>query len=447
MGVITPAGAAAARSAFRDELLPETLALAARLPGYAELARHLPVEDTTGLAALPIVTKEEMLRDPPSWRDTSVPSAYVQHTGGTTGMTLPVHRTGAEVEYAARFYEQLFASTGSNGGDLPLLINLTGVSPHGFVPSSPYGGPRFDFDVLDSEWLDQAAAIFSAPWEFLDVEPCRVAVAGLEWRIRRVTNHLRRLGLDLADTPVDVVYPSGDLVTSRLRRWYETTWDARVVDRFSMTEMPGGASLCESCGQWHYDAFVIPEVVDLRTHEPIQEGIGGLVVTALYPFVQKQPFVRYWSGDVVSRSAGACAVDPVGFRYLGRIGSSVFDDDGTLLIASAMLYEILDDFPDLARADDAFPDFAEGATRTFGWLRFSLDWDASERRAELKLVASFDASYYPERAEDLRSAVRERVLEAHPALRQRTEGGLVELRVLVDPARSAGVFLPASSWT
>ena len=145
-------------------------------------------------------------------------------------------------------------------------------------------------------------------------------------------------------------------------------WGIPIGDQFSLSEIFGGAWKCLTCGWYHPDPFVAPEVVDQRTGARLVRGPGVLVLTELFPFVQAHPFIRYWTGDVVEAGPTDCEGSPFAFRYLGRTGRRpggigglsrslpkhasqgvVSDEDGTLLVGPAPLLDLLGDEEGIAR--------------------------------------------------------------------------------------------------
>jgi hypothetical protein len=136
----------------------------------------------------------------------------------------------------------------------------------------------------------------------------------------------------------------GEYVTLHWRYLMELTWHVRVRDRYSLCEVFGGASEDPWSGWWHFDPCVIPEVVDAKSLQPVQEGLGVLVLTALFPFQQAQPLVRYSTGDLVQvthslpHRPGELAMRP-----LGRAADSVFlPGNGRCAITEASVLETLD---------------------------------------------------------------------------------------------------------
>lgn len=124
-------------------------------------------------------------------------------------------------------------------------------------------------------------------------------------------------GVDLGACPVDLIICSAEPMSQAKRRKLEGAWNARVRDCFGMTEAGMmGAEDGETDGFRIWSDLFLTEVVDPRTHEPVKEGeVGGLVVTALSTN-NVTPFLRWYSGDLVScrnevQGEGPFAIFPV----------------------------------------------------------------------------------------------------------------------------------------
>jgi phenylacetate-CoA ligase len=107
--------------------------------------------------------------------------------------------------------------------------------------------------------------------------------------------------IDLASRAVELLICSAEPLSSAKRQKLERTWKASVRDSFGMTEagmMGAEDGLADGFRIWS-DLFYI-EVVDPDTRLPVADGeIGGLVVTALETN-NVTPFLRWYSGDLVS---------------------------------------------------------------------------------------------------------------------------------------------------
>jgi len=96
--------------------------------------------------------------------------------------------------------------------------------------------------------------------------------------------------------------------------------DPQIVERYSLTEIFGGASRREPKAKFLLDPYVMGEIVD-EGGVPVSPGEAGeLTLTELFPFVQMQPLIRYRTGDIVlSRNEEA----ELAFDWWGRRESCV----------------------------------------------------------------------------------------------------------------------------
>lgn len=108
-------------------------------------------------------------------------------------------------------------------------------------------------------------------------------------------------GVDLAKSAVELIICSAEALSLAKRQKLERIWNARVRDCFGMTEagmMGAEDGLADGFRVWS-DLFYI-EVVDPQTRLPVADGeVGALVVTALATN-HVTPFLRWYSGDLVS---------------------------------------------------------------------------------------------------------------------------------------------------
>jgi hypothetical protein len=421
------------RRAFREQLLVQTVQHArSRIPAYGRLFRHLAAVPKTvpELATLPIIDKAMMLAEPDQFRDAQVPTAITQKTGGTTGTTLYTERGRLELEFIQRF----FSAVTPNASGAPVIISALGQY-NGTPTPLPYPAAVHNVALDDPperlmDLVMQAKSSSAAP-----LRRRRAALVGLESHLRALTCRLLERGVDLQRTAVGEIVSTGDFVTARLRSWYECTWGAPLHDRFTMSEIFGGASACKRCRAWHFDPYVIPEVVHPRTRRVVTTGFGVLVLTSLHPFVQKQPFIRYWTGDLVSVS-NACAVDKPSVVFNGRMSRSVVDVRGQRprpLITASDIYDVLDDLPDVA-SSEMFPVVKDVADRSaLGHLKFTVQpaWTrgGSCREIRIAIELRYPPYLYQLRCSSLKMRLTNALLARHPYLRELVLSGRCRLQV------------------
>ena len=422
---------AQARRELRDRLLAGTIEHACdRVPAYRERYGDLGhrVRTVGELSLLPIITKDVMIADPNAFLDPRIESAIVQHTTGTTNVPLHVHRGHAELDYVHRFFAKVLElGRASEFRQSPVCISISGDF-HGEPVGVPYPAPVVALDPRTAD-SSSVSGLFGSL-----LESGRSAIiSGIESQLRIMTCQLVEAGFDFSKSNVVAMSTTGEQITRRLRRWYEATWRAPLIDRYSMTEMIGGGNLCGECLHRHLDPHVIGEVVDPFTREPVSSGFGVLVITCLFPFVQKQPFIRYYTGDLV-RIGPHCSVDPLGFQLHGRAQRCVLErtPNGTVpLVSAAEIYDILDDYPDVAASRMFETAFGVSDHSALGHLKFAVEHETAGET--ISIAISIETRYipyqHPERARELCSAVQTELVRRHSRLQERLDAGTLTLDI------------------
>ncbi|MDW9366953.1 hypothetical protein GOB34_04230 [Sinorhizobium meliloti] len=374
-----------------------------------------------------------MAFEPERFRDPTIPAVAVQHTGGTTKQPLLVQRGAGELAYIDEFFRTVIHELGYQD-EAPLCISVLG-SFHGDPTPMPYPGPTFKLDVNDDYW--DLKTLLSSPKKVIGREIKDIIVVGLESQLRILTCRLIEERFDFSSSLVRSLHSTGDLVTSRLRHFYETTWGCVLSSRYSMSEVVGGAEVCKRCGHYHCDTHIIGEVVDPARGTLITEGVGVLVLTCLYPFVQKQPFIRYRTGDLVKLGPNTCPIDSLAFKLCGRELHSIFDPNSTFptpLVIGAEVYDVLDDIPDVGlsefthvfRSLDGLPD-----RKDLGHLKYKVELlkDGKNSVLELTVELRYTCYLYPKATEKVLKEIRSRILARHEYLKSRVASGEVLFRV------------------
>ncbi len=452
------------RDAFRQRLLPPTIAhCALNIPAFGHLLDH-GVEHPfrlDNLRELPITQKEEMRSRPEWYRDPKVPTTVRQFTSGTTGRRLEIHRGHQEIEFIRSFFSAVNDSTWLHqvtntgrvfgGNDYPTVLSLPSLN-NGAPTPIPYPGPvtRLRYDDPIGDLL--AAVDVPDPEQGRDGHARQTNSAiliGLESYLRVLTFRLLGCDFDFGRSRVQEIVTTGDLLTRRLRNWYESVWKVPVRNRYGMTEIFGGASQCPACRSWHLDPHVIPEVVDINSRQPIEKGDGALLLTTLYPFVQKQPFIRYWTGDLVEICEERCEYDSLGFHLRGRLANCVIMNThqrSKALIFAADVYDLLDEFPDVG-SSRMFTEVADIPDHSWlGHLKFRFEQldepirppNTLNLRIELRYVPEF----YPERCRQLEELIRGELLARHRLLASMVSQGDYFVNIIFEAPGELSSFMP-----
>jgi hypothetical protein len=260
-------------------------------------------------------------------------------------------------------------------------------------------------------------------------------------------------GFDFAQSSVVALLATGDFVPERLTRWYEDTWDAPMISRYGLTELFGGANPCSLCSFYHLDPLAIGEAIDPKDKDPVSEGYGELAITCLYPFVQKQPFIRYCTGDLVEIGPTDCPTDPFGFKPVGRTTASCLPTHpetrgAAPWLAGNLIYEVVDKFPEVATTEirlnlygvvrPVFDHSALGPLR----LRVLQKQDNGVDALTVIVETRFAHYMYPEASAVLRRAIRSALLERHPTSKDAVENKRLTLSVECALPGTLESFLP-----
>jgi phenylacetate-coenzyme A ligase PaaK-like adenylate-forming protein len=367
-------------------LLRATLQNAWRTPFYREhwggMATAMEFE------SIPIVDKAELMRAGPAAQVRTAGRFGEKFTSGTNGE--PFLNIVGEREQCALAalhrkiqsrYSRRKAPRGVCFKDTHVAFSRTIPSPIRFHNLSIYGKGTFDFALKTIENRIEERG----------VEPqCSILVAG-DRILRAFTSfvHQRRSGPAHSHLRHLITY--SNYLSRRSRMWYSDVWGVEVTDRYGLSEAVGGATQEATCGWYHFDPVVIPEVVGHRSRQPMREGVGVLVLTTLFPFQECQPLIRYWTGDLVevthSRSSrpGRMAIRP-----LGRIQDGVPAPDGDdWLITPDKIFAALDDC-DVILREPLFRDSPNVEDPHWcGLPRFTLDVARAGPTAPLVVTLSF----------------------------------------------------------
>jgi phenylacetate-coenzyme A ligase PaaK-like adenylate-forming protein len=337
---------------FWAKLLPLTIAHAVeRNSFYGDLLSDVDAKLVCGpndLKRLPIVTRE-MLRDAGSLAVSSgLACVAIQNTSGTTGDCLFLHRSAEEFSFIGDFFESIIRrNDAAEMRPLTLIVDTNGHGVHTPVPSRSF---VLHSDIGSTKDIRRAVAYLSRVYDIAGVESRVSALVGGLAQVNLLTEFLLTNGLINLVNSIKSLSLTSDFLSPANRIWLETHWpSANVIDRYSMAECFGGATYCSQCKGFHFDPVIVPELVPLNASTDAQAQQGRLVVTALFPFVQMQPLIRYQTDDLFAIAPSMCGRP--NYLYLGRINHSLIDplDEAIVLIPGAYLFAALDETLGVAR--------------------------------------------------------------------------------------------------
>ncbi len=419
-----PRGSDAVRE-LRSRLLGPTLANALRTPFYRTLLGALDLREfgTGALADLPIVDKAQIAA---AGRAAQVRAGLVCDeifTSGTTGRPLVTACGDREQAYIREFFNAIHAQ------------GPPALRPRGVMFNNPYHGYQVGvpttihfhrLGIYDEGSFEHARRLLEGEHDDAGVEPHCTLLVGLERALRAFGQALCAACPEGLRRRPHAILSYSQYLTAHARRHLRDAFGGQVIDRFSMTEIFGGATECHACGFWHFDPYVLPEVVAAHTRAPLREGLGILLMTALYPFQEAQPMVRYWTGDLVEvthESACQPGLPSIRPRGRARFGVPEAEGDGWLLTPAEVL-ESLDDLAGVAR----LPRFLDAAqvrdAHAIGHPRYRVVHQTRAGRVEICV----EVECQPASAAALTGVVRAR-LAASPRLSPALTQGRATLEV------------------
>lgn len=388
------------RDTARTALLALTVQHAvARSAYYRERIGDRAVDSLSDLHTLPLLTKADLVTHRDALRTIHRFPDALMYTSGTTGRPLEVPVYREEIEANERLIiEPLRARLGH---PFPLTVTLlrVGHGTHVLTPTVPSLPCHISYGV------DQLIDLLGREHWIGGDEYVRPSV--LEANLlnaRYITGELLHRGIDPATFGLSALSLSGWYLPRAEREALAGIWKAEVVDRYGVTEVNGDAKWCAVCRAYHFDFAAIPEVLEVRTDDPIPSGVGRLIITGLYPFNQAVPKIRYDIGDLVEIRPATCGTTEPAIAFLGRLRDVLLDGAGAVQLTPSDVAEALALYPDVARKQHT------------GFLRFLLTKDAGAPLVKVEL--NYEPSLYPARQDQLQSEIVTTLRHRRPDLEE-----------------------------
>ena len=372
---------------FHDALLPQTIANALKTDFYREHWSGCDLRNPSRalLASLPTVGKEHIRKAGESAQNRTGVICNDVFTTGTTGNPLITVRSEREQRVIADFFGRILRERPAKR----LLRGLEFKNPyHGHLIRVPGSIHYHRVSVYDAASFEYGRATLLRSHNDANVEERCSVLMGLERCLRAFTlDTIERFPSGFSQTALRLVVSYSQYLTAAWRQTLQDTWRAPVVDRFGVSEVFGGASQCLNCGWYHFEPFVIPEVIGAHTGKILSTGRGLLALTALYPFQEAQPLIRYLTGDLVEVTHDlSCRPSTTAIKPLGRARYGVPEaDSDRWLVTPASVLEAVDAIADVERT----PRFAGvGQIRdsfAIGNPKFRTTWKREERGLQVKV--------------------------------------------------------------
>ncbi|WP_439373838.1 hypothetical protein [Bradyrhizobium sp. DASA03120] len=441
--------------AFHDELLPETIANALKTTFFREHWSGYNLENISRatLAELPTVGKEHIRSAGEAAQNRAGVVCNDVFTTGTTGNPLITVRSDREQEFIRDFFTRQLRERPAPR----CLRGLEFKNPyHGHLIGVPASIHYHRVSVYDAGSFEYGRATLLRCHNDENVEPRCSVLAGLERCLRAFTlDTMQRFPNGFPQTALRLVVSYSQYLTAAWRRRLEDTWGAPVVDRFGISEVFGGASQCLNCGWYHFEPFVVPEVIGAHSGQVLSTGMGLLALTALYPFQEAQPLVRYLTGDLVEVTHElSCRPDTTAIKPLGRARYGVPEPDtDRWLITPASVLEAVDEVSEIART----PRFAGvGQIQdpyAIGHPKYRTRWSKGASGLGVKVELALSSNVSDSRRSEVLSNVYSDILKRNPSLEEALRSQRVSFVVgacddleesdLIAQAHSGGVWSDA----
>lgn len=279
------------------------------------------------LSQLPLLPKVDIVADysqnsPYGSNLTFDPKLYsrMHQTSGTTGAPMRWLDTPDSWNWLMTCWDQIFRMANVTSDDRFMF-------PFSFGPFLGFWGAfdaasRHNYLVLPGGGLSSSARLKMIVDNNATVVCCTPTYA------LRLAEVAEQENISLTESSVRMLIvagePGGSLPAVRQRM--ETSWGARVIDHWGMTEIGALASEClENPGGIHVlETECIAEIVDPASGEPVAAGeLGELVLTNLGR--AGSPLIRYRTGDLVMADQTACPCGRSLLRLAGGIQGRVDD--------------------------------------------------------------------------------------------------------------------------
>ncbi|MER7674457.1 hypothetical protein ABTY61_39175 [Kitasatospora sp. NPDC096128] len=441
------------KTRIRNKLVPGTIEHARAIPYYRELWADRPGATAVGtvadLTALPVVGKYEPAGGMAVVGHPDRTPSVLMHSSGTTGHPFTRYRSAEEVQELSALLSSLNARARERMDEARPIVHLSTISKrhHGNSIGALAVERSVTLGLLSERDLVKALGLLRRPQLFPDLTDPLIQLSGTPDDLVVLAHAVQEAGL-LDQLRPRTVTALADYLTDGHRDFLAACFpDARIVHRYSLSEVVGGATRCERCGLFHFDVHVVPQVLSLDGEQSLTSGVGRLVLTELFPFSQYQPFIRYDTGDLVEVFESPCEPGEVSVALVGRRAHIPLVEHAgrqVPVFRPIALRGALESLPELQRGPmhatiapyDVLPGSAPRAK-----AEFHPATPGAPARLELTAVTAFAPHLFPRQAEELRARVREVVLGSSPELRELAAAGVCELDVrLTGDRRAADPF-------
>lgn len=252
-------------------------------------------KELSDLSKFPLTDKSDLRRNYPfgMFAVQQHQIARVHASSGTTGLPTVVAYTKNDIETWAELMARSLRAGGVRPGDKVQVTFGYGLFTGGL-------GAHYGVEKLGATAIPTSGGQTERQIQILqDFKPD--AIMGTPSYMLNILDRMRAQGMDPQESSVRVGIFGSEPWTEGMRQELEGGWGIDATDIYGLSEVmgPGVAQECVETkdGLTFWEDHFYPEILDLETGEPVEDGqFGELVVTPLTK--EAFPVVRYRTHDI-----------------------------------------------------------------------------------------------------------------------------------------------------
>lgn len=441
-----------------QELLSTTLEYAAnQIPFYSRVSKSVGPRELQ-LDDFPIIDRTTVSKDLEQFLNLDQFPDYVISSGGTLSNSGAFSFRCQEEYEAVHYYmsgkepRNRFQPDPERGFSLDIFNNS-----NGYHWRKPPGWPTLAITLEQQAHAEFILRLLRDGLYVNGQQMCVKHVQGQCGPMRALTGYFQGKGIRAPSANLSTMLVFGSHLTKAWKRRYKAVWGVDSMEMYGLSEFtPGNALKCKECGCFHFWTCW-PEFLNLDTEEPILSGDARLVLTSLVPFARIQPRIRYLTGDIVSLSGLCPETGKMGFKFRGRISSSVVirqDSGRKVLFSEIEVLEVLEQMAGIAHHKHACErniwETAKVSKPEYdlGYPRYQIEIDRISEdvaRAKINIEVTFDYEINQSRRREFLDKFVELLMRETPGLEEALSTGTVVLDVELFPNRSLQMWVKTSA--
>ncbi|MFW5934655.1 MAG: phenylacetate--CoA ligase PaaK [Halolamina sp.] len=289
------------------------------------------IERVDDVRKLPTTTKEDFRDEYPDglFAVDDDELTRIHASSGTTGKPKIVGYTDDDVDVWSEVVARSLAAAGTEAGD-------TVQNAYGYGLFTGGLGLHYGVEELGATVIPIGGGQTQRQIELMvdlesDVFTCTPSYA------LYLAETAEEMGHDPRELPISTVVFGAEPCTDPMREEIEERLDVTGIDIYGLSEIigPGVSNECHEAqdGLHVWEDHFLPEVVDPRTGEPVEEGEEGeLVLTTLSK--EALPVLRYRTGDLTTLDYAECECG----RTMVRMDNVTGRADDLLIVRGVNLY-------------------------------------------------------------------------------------------------------------